>query len=199
MHETTSEEFTPEQAFVGSLATPEIFGEALRPFSFSRKLAAQSMGCRAPAISGAALESLRTTGLYPGAQNDAIIVTWLRTIKDNSEMTPADYRAGEFTPERALHQPEQAGKKPAHGRRRTDWITSAARSSSRCGSSSWKWFSASTPARSRWKWKARADRKRKIPPTQKGSPASRPRPHPLAGRAANRAHRNPRLGETQRC
>lgn len=111
MSEELTPEFSPEEAFVSAAAGSELFGAPLRKFSFSRKLAAQQMGCKAPALGGGDQESMRTTGLYPGGLNDAIIVLWLCTIKDPSELTVDEYRAGEFTPERAINQPVEANAK----------------------------------------------------------------------------------------
>lgn len=103
----THQEYTPDQAVLESKATPDLFGVPLRPFSFSRKIAAQTMGCIAPGVPDFG-EHLKTTGTYPGALNDVIIALWLCTLKDPSELTREDILAGEFTPERVLARPQDA-------------------------------------------------------------------------------------------
>ncbi len=102
--------YQPDETFIGAKAGLELFDEPLRNFSYSRKVAAQTMGCMAPAI-GAGFDQMKTTGLYPGAFNDTIIVLWLCRLKDNSEITGDEWRAGEFTPERAMRQPAEALEK----------------------------------------------------------------------------------------
>lgn len=88
-----------------------LFSEPIRNYSFSRKIAAQAMGCQAPILPPESREAMLRSGMYPGAINDCLIVTWLCTLKDNSEMTADDYRADTFTPERATNQPAKAMEK----------------------------------------------------------------------------------------
>ena len=103
--------YSSDQAFLGAVAGNTLGDEPLRPFSFSRKIAAQCMGCQAPMLSGAAREAMSNTGLYPGALNDTIIVLWLCTLKDASEITLEDFKSGAFSPERAINQPAEAAEK----------------------------------------------------------------------------------------
>lgn len=104
----TTEAYTPEAAFLAAWDGNVLFGEPLRKYSFSRKIAAQAMGCQAPILPPESREMMLRSGMYPGAINDCLIVTWVCTLKDNSEMTPEDYRADTFTPERATNQPVKA-------------------------------------------------------------------------------------------
>lgn len=101
--------YQPEEAFAAgqSHAGQTFAGQPLRAFSYSRKLAAQSMGCIAPGVIDFA-EHMRSKGTYPGALSDTIIVTWLCTLRDNSEMDAEGIRAGEWTPERARNRPGDA-------------------------------------------------------------------------------------------
>ena len=104
----TTTDYYPDEAFIAATTGNALFGEPIRNFSFNRKIAAQAMGCQAPILSAEARDAMTRTGVYPGALNDTIIVLWLCTLKDNSELTTDDYKAGVFTPERATNQPTQA-------------------------------------------------------------------------------------------
>ena len=101
------EEYAPDAAVVDAKSVHDLFGQVLRPFSFSRKLAAQAMGCLAPHIPDF-IEHMKTSATYPGALRDTMITLWLCTLKDNGEMEKGDILAGEFTPERALAKPQEA-------------------------------------------------------------------------------------------
>ncbi len=85
-----------------------LFGEELRPYSPSRKIAAQSMGMVFPFLSEAAADQHARTGSYAGQLKDVIIVLWLCTLKDPSDLTKKEVKAQVWTPSRAGNKPELA-------------------------------------------------------------------------------------------
>jgi hypothetical protein len=104
-----TEELPPhEAAFIAAKAGYELFGEPLKPYSPSRKLAAQTMGCMFPAIGDEAQAHLERTGVYPGVVKDALIVLWLCTLKDAGDLSAEDVKAGAWTPARAMLKPADA-------------------------------------------------------------------------------------------
>lgn len=86
----------------------EIFGIELRTYSASRKVAAQSMGLMFPVVGQEGMDQMKRTGLYPGALKDTVIILWLCSLKDHSDLTPEETKAGIWTPSRALHSPATA-------------------------------------------------------------------------------------------
>ena len=54
-----------------------------------------------------AYAAFKKTLQYPGLHNDVINILWLCTLKDKID-SAADYRAGVFTPNRAINQPADA-------------------------------------------------------------------------------------------
>jgi hypothetical protein len=97
-----------ESSFIAAKSDPELFGEPLRKYSPSRKVAAQSMGCLWPLIGEEGADQMSKTGMYPGLLKDMAIVLWLCSQKDASELTKDDIRAGAWTPSRALDKPKEA-------------------------------------------------------------------------------------------
>lgn len=97
-----------ERAFVSAKAGFELFGESLRKYSPSRKVAAQSMGLIYPYIGDDAAAQMEATGIYPGALKDTIICLWLCTLQDASDQDKAEIRAGAWNPSRVLHKPREA-------------------------------------------------------------------------------------------
>jgi len=99
---------TEDVAFVGSKAGFELFGTPLKPYSPSRKVAAQSMGMLYPYIGEDAAAQFASTGVYPGALKDCIILLWLCSIEDAKDQTKDNIRSGAWNPSRALHKPHEA-------------------------------------------------------------------------------------------
>jgi hypothetical protein len=95
-------------AFLKAKQPLELFGEPLRAYSASRKVAAQTMGLLYPYVGDAGAERMQRTGVYPGALKDVIIVLWLCSIQDASEQSRDQVRAGEWNPSKALQKPEAA-------------------------------------------------------------------------------------------
>ena len=182
--------YQPEEAFAAgqSHAGQTFAGQPLRAFSYSRKLAAQSMGCIAPGVIDFA-EHMRSKGTYPGALSDTIIVTWLCTLRDNSEMDAEGIRAGEWTPERARNGRVMRRPPPTNGRRQTRSITFLPATAWRRGSFSLASCSPSMPACSRSGPKATERRRWRIRRPQKRCPAIRRSDLPLAGRTDRRGKR----------
>jgi hypothetical protein len=105
--ETTPQE-KAEEAFVSAKAGFQLFGELLKPFTPSRKVAAQSMGMLYPFVGEGGLDQMNATGSYPGMLKDVIVCLWLCTLKDPSDQTLQEVKAGEWNPSRAIAKPTQA-------------------------------------------------------------------------------------------
>lgn len=99
---------SPEQAFIGAKVGYEFDGIPLRPYSASRKVAAQSLGLLYPYIGDAGAELVEKTGVYPGALLDTIIVLWLCSLPDPQDLTIAEHRDGAWTPARAMSRQDAA-------------------------------------------------------------------------------------------
>ena len=97
-----------EEAFDRAVAGYDLFGETLRPYSESRKDAAELMGLQYPYLSTEDHDRLTKTNRYPAMKRDAAIVLWLCSIKDSMDLTQEDVKAGEWTPERAFLHPAMA-------------------------------------------------------------------------------------------
>lgn len=111
MSETTGR-YQPDEAFLSAKAGMQFLGQPLRKFSYSRVIAAQAMGLRAPDIGTSALDQFRETGVYAGALRDVIIFLWLSLQRDASEpMTLEEWKQGAFTPERAMQETSHALRK----------------------------------------------------------------------------------------
>lgn len=106
------EDFAPEElaekAFKEAKAGYTLFGDPLAGYSPSRKVAAQTMGLLYPYVGEDGSAQMERTGLYPGVLKDTIIVLWLCTLKDPSQQTREDLRAGEWNPSRAFNSPREA-------------------------------------------------------------------------------------------
>lgn len=83
-------------------------GERLRNYGFSRRNAANAMGLKYPLLPDDDDETAAKTGSYPGIFKDAVIVLWVCSIPDTSELTLLQVRAKAWTPERAFAQPVSA-------------------------------------------------------------------------------------------
>ena len=102
---TEEQNQTPEEtSFINAKRGFELFGEALKNYSASRKVAANAMGLGWPFIGEAALAQLQATNFYPGAIRDMVIVIWLCTLPDASTALAR----GVWTPSRALSKPDEA-------------------------------------------------------------------------------------------
>jgi len=93
-----------EQAAIGY----EFQGKPLFAFSGSREVAAQRMGMRAPGLSEEDIETLRSGHFYKGQLQDVIILMWLCSTKNASELTADEVKAKAWTVQRARNNPEQA-------------------------------------------------------------------------------------------
>jgi hypothetical protein len=91
-----------EAAFEAAKQGFELFGKPLKPYSPSRKVAAQSMGLMYPYIGEERAAIFEDTGMYPGMLTDAIILLWLCTLPD--QRTPSD----KWTPDAAAKKPGAA-------------------------------------------------------------------------------------------
>lgn len=98
----------PEKSFIEAKRGFELFSADLKPYSASRKVAAQAMGMRWPFIGEDALAQFQATNMYPGAIRDCIIVLWLCSIQDPSEQSLEAVKAKEWNPSRALSKPDDA-------------------------------------------------------------------------------------------
>lgn len=85
-----------------------LFGEELRPYSASRKVAANAMGMIFPAIGEEGAKRFEAGKPYDGFLKDAILCLWLCSIPDARDLTKDEMRAGQWTPQRAIDQPEAA-------------------------------------------------------------------------------------------
>lgn len=97
-----------EHAYQAAAVGFTLFSEPLAPYSYTRKFAAQSLGMLYPLIGEEGAAQLERTGVYAGALKDAAILLWLCTLKDASDLTRDDLRAGEWTPARASIKPAEA-------------------------------------------------------------------------------------------
>lgn len=97
---------TSDEAFLQAKAGFTFKGEPLLPYSASRKVAAQSMGLLFPFVPDA--EEAQETGVYQGMLADVIIVIWLCSLKNASEQTRDEVKAGEWNPSKALSKPQAA-------------------------------------------------------------------------------------------
>lgn len=95
-------------SFIQSKAGYELFGEPLRPYSASRKVAANSMGVLYPMIGEEGAAQFQKTNSYPGILKDCLCVLWLCSLPDAHEVTADQVKAGQFTPSRALSKPQEA-------------------------------------------------------------------------------------------
>lgn len=86
----------------------QLFGDTLRPWSQSRKDAAEIMGLQYPILTMEDAESLRTRMRYPAIKRDVAITLWLATRRDAMDLEDKDRQAGEWTPERAFMAPQAA-------------------------------------------------------------------------------------------
>lgn len=86
----------------------EFLGEPLKPWTPSRKVAAQSMGMLYPFIGESGSKQLDAAGHYPGMTKDIVILLWLCTVKDAADLTRDEVRAKVWTPSRALMNPSEA-------------------------------------------------------------------------------------------
>jgi hypothetical protein len=91
----------PDAIFVQARGGFYLFEEKLRPYSASRKVAAQSMGLMYPYIGEEGAAQFASTGVYPGAMKDTIILLWLCSLPD-------DGHGKTWTPSRALAKPAEA-------------------------------------------------------------------------------------------
>jgi hypothetical protein len=101
--EAEQEERPKLPAFEEAKAGHELFDEELKPFSPSRKVAAQTMGMLYPLIGDSGAEQLEKMGTYPGMIKDIAIVLWLCTLEDS-----VDRRSSDWTPSKALRKPDEA-------------------------------------------------------------------------------------------
>jgi hypothetical protein len=97
-----------DSAFIAAKRGFELFGQPLKHYSASRKVAAQAMGMQWPFIGEAALAQLQATNMYPGALRDTALVLWLCTLPDPSDQTMEQVKAKEWNPSKALSKPDDA-------------------------------------------------------------------------------------------
>lgn len=97
-----------EVAFMDAKSVFSLFGEDLRPFSPSRKVAAQKMGMMYPYVGDGGGAQFEKTGSYPGMLMDVIILCWLCSLADPDELDKEERKAGVWTPVRALSRSEAA-------------------------------------------------------------------------------------------
>lgn len=102
----SEEDFSADAALARAVNGYELFGERLKPYSMSRKDAADLMGAQYPFLSLEDADRLRKTGRYSGMKRDAAVVLWLCTIKDEDDLTDDDKNA--WSPERAFRNPQAA-------------------------------------------------------------------------------------------
>lgn len=95
-------------SFVVARTSFELFGQPLKKYSISRKLAADAMGIIYGRLPPDSEERLKTTGTYPGLLRDVVCVLWLCSISAASEQTEEEARKGSWTPARALLRPGEA-------------------------------------------------------------------------------------------
>lgn len=87
----------------------ELFGKPLRDYSFSRRVAAQTMGVKFPSLwSDDDREQFNKTRTYAGMMEDTFYTLWLCDIPDPLEISAEDIRAGAWTPTRARQKPQEA-------------------------------------------------------------------------------------------
>ncbi len=78
----------------------EFRGQPLRPYSPSRKVAAQTMGMIYPFVGRDGQAQMEATGMYPGAIKDVLIVLWLCSLPDAPEVAK-----DAWSPSLALRRP----------------------------------------------------------------------------------------------
>lgn len=92
-----------ERAFINAKAGFSLFGNPLHAYSASRRVAAQSMGMLYPYIGEGAGDQFEKTGAYAGMLKDILILLWLCTLPDASEMTKEEVRDPQaWNPSRAV-------------------------------------------------------------------------------------------------
>lgn len=84
---------TPEQAFDQAQQGYTLFGAPLHSYSDSRRIAAQSLGFRWAARTQEMLDQMRSLGIYDGGQRDTLLLLWLCSIPNASELTPDDLKS----------------------------------------------------------------------------------------------------------
>jgi len=85
-----------------------LHGQPLKPYSASRKVAAQRMGLLFPMVGPKSFEQWKNTGAYPGLVLDVCIVLWLCSQKDILDLSEQEARDGVWTPSKALQEPYKA-------------------------------------------------------------------------------------------
>ncbi len=95
-----------EAAFQQAVVCYTLFGETLRPYSMSRKDAAERMGLEYPFLSTEDAQRLAKTHRYAGMKKDVAIVLWLCSVKNGDELT--EETRHDWTPERAFTHPTEA-------------------------------------------------------------------------------------------
>lgn len=128
--EMGNEPHPAEKAFLDARTGFELFGQPLKPYTPSRKVAAQSMGMLYPFVGEEGQEQMARTGVYPGQLKDVIILLWLCSLQDPLELTADDIRAGKWTPTRANQAPAKAYKAAedwAASKQITDTLTPTSR------------------------------------------------------------------------
>lgn len=87
----------------------ELFGKPLRDFSFTRRVAAQSMGVKFPqGLTEEDRAQFLATCTYAGMMEDTFYTLWLCNIPDPHEVSADDIRNGALTPTVALRKREDA-------------------------------------------------------------------------------------------
>lgn len=108
MKKTVVTEPEEEDSYVRAKAGFELFGEPLRPYSASRKVAAQSMGTLYPMIGEEGAAQFARTSAYPGMLNDIMCVLWLCSLPDPHQLSLDEVRSGAWTPTLAFRKPHEA-------------------------------------------------------------------------------------------